>query len=122
MTQEKINKAILDTCSKMSTDNLDQIIKIMEQMVAQQNQQFEAIKQAVIHASFEDVDRGARIIESINFFGRPLMDKYRDQPFPLAGLAFAAGIAEGKQRERDKRRFARMKAKIRAERAAAKVE
>ena len=122
MTQEKINKAILDTCSKMSLDNINQIIKIMEQMVAQQDQQFEAIKQAVLHASVGDVDHGARVIERINFFGRTLMDKYSNQPFPLAGLAFAAGVAEGKQRERERRRFARMKAEIRAARAAAKVE
>lgn len=122
MTQEKINKAILDTCSKMSPSSMDQIIKIMEQMVARQDQQLEGIKQAVFHASFGDLDRGARVIESVNIFGQPLMDKYRDQPFPLAGLAFAAGIAEGKQRERERRRFARMKAEIIAARAAAKAE
>ena len=122
MTQEKINKAILDTCSKMSPDNMDEIIKIMEQMIVQQDQQFEAIKQAVLHASIGDVEHGAKVIERISFFGRPLMDKYRDQPFPLAGLAFAAGIAEGKQRERERRRFARMKAEIRATKAAAKAE
>ena len=122
MTQEKINKAILDTCSKMSTDNLDQIIEITEQMVAQQDQQLEGIKQAVIHASFGDVDRGAMVIDKTRICGQAVYDKYRGNPFIIAGLAFAAGIAEGKQRERERRRFARMKAEIRATKAAAKVE
>lgn len=122
MTQKKINKTMQDNYSKLNPDGIDQIIKIMKQMVAQQDQQLEAIKQAVLHASFGDVEHGAKVIERINFFGRPLMDKYRDQPFPLAGLAFVAGIAEGKQRERERRRFARMKAEIRATKAAAKAE
>jgi len=122
MTQKKINKTMQDNYSKLNPDGIDQIIEIMKQMVAQQDQQLEAIKQAVLHASFEDVDRGAMVLESINIFGQSLMDKYRDQPYPLGGLAFVAGIAEGKQRERDRRRFVRMKAKIRATRASAKVE
>ena len=122
MTHEKIKQAILTKCSSMSPENMDMMIEIMEQMVAQQDQQLEGIKQAVIHASFGDVDRGAMVIDKTRICGQAVYDKYRGNPFIIAGLAFAAGIAEGKQRERERRRFARMKAKIRATKAAAKAE
>ena len=122
MTQEKIKQAILTKCSSMSPENMDMMIEIMEQMVAQQDQQLEGIKQAVIHASFGDVDRGAMVIDKTRICGQAVYDKYRGNQFIIAGLAFAAGIAEGKQRERERRRFARMKAEIRATKAAAKAE
>ena len=118
----KSERVLIKMIPHMTHDSLLKVLEFSEKLAAEQEQHREAIKQAVAHASFADVDRGAMIMEEIKIFGKPFYDKYKDSPFIIAGLAFAAGIAEGKQRERDKRRYARMKAEIRATRAAAKVE
>ena len=83
-----------------------QIMGLLQAMVNRQGRQQAAIRQAVNNATFADVDHGAKVIEGIRILGQSVYEKYKDSPFALAGLAYTAGIAEGKQRERDRRRHA----------------
>lgn len=66
------------------------------------DRQLAAISLAVRYALLEDIDRGAAIMEGITVCGASVFDEYRNCPSILAGLAYVAGIAEGKQMERNR--------------------
>lgn len=95
-----------------SPDLQAQIMGLLQAMVNRQGRHRAAIRQAVNHASFGDVDHGAKVVEGIKILGESVYEKYKDCPYALAGLAYTAGIAEGKQRERDRRRHAAIKQAI----------
>lgn len=97
-----------------SPDVQAQIMGLLQAMVNRQGRQQAAIRQAVIHGSFADIEHGAKVIEGITFAGanKNILEEYSNCPFALAGIAYTAGIAEGKQRERDRRRHAAIKQAI----------
>lgn len=95
-----------------SPDLQAQIMGLLHAMVNRQGRQQAAIRQAVNHATLADVNHGAEILEGIIVDGKSVYEKYRDCPFALAGLAYTAGIAKGKQMERDRRRHAAIKQAI----------
>ena len=91
-----------------SPDVQAQIMGLLQAMVNRQGRQQAAIRQAVIHGSFADIEHGAKVIEGITFAGanKNILEEYSNCPFALAG------IAEGKQREWDRRRHAAIKQAI----------
>lgn len=95
-----------------SPEVLSQIYGLMGATVARIERQRNAISQAVNNATLEDVNHGVEVMEAVKILGEAVYTKYRDCPFALAGLAYTAGIAEGKQQERDKRRYAAIKRAI----------
>lgn len=121
MTQEQMAQEFATLYDKLTPDCRWKIAVIMKGM-ARKEQKQNAVMMAVRYAKLDDVSRGAEVMEHATMIdGRIAMNAFDGSRYVLAGLAFAAGIAEGKQRERERRRFARMKAKIRAA-TAAKVE
>lgn len=61
-----------------------------------------AARQAATHAKWEEVAHGAGVMDSV-------IRRHCASPWALAGLAYTAGVAEGKQLERDRRRRAKPK-------------
>lgn len=111
MTQKQRERAALAIYDALTPDNRRQLTEIMKQLAAQQERQRAAILQAINNATCEQVKHGASIMADA-------IMKYRDDVWTLAGLAYTAGIAEGKQQERARRRHARA---IKAAREAARA-
>lgn len=86
----------------LTPDDLVKVFNILEQLHRRTERQKEAIKQAVAYAMYDDMIRGQLIVNGIN-----------ESPNVLVGIAFAAGVAEGKQRERNRRHLAAIKKAIR---------
>lgn len=100
MTQDQRTGAALALYDALTPDNRRQLIGIMKQLAAQQERQRAAIPQAIKNATCDQVKHGASIMAETIL-------QYRGDPWTLAGLAYTAGIAEGKQQERAMRRHAR---------------
>lgn len=100
MTQDQRTGAALAMYDALTPDNRRQLFEIMKQLAAQQERQRAAIQQAIEHATFDQVERGMKIMAEA-------IMRYKGDPWTLAGLAYTAGIAEGKQQERARRRHAR---------------
>lgn len=89
-----------------------QIMGLLKAIVTRHGRQQAAIRRAVNYATIEDVKRGAKVVEGIKILGESVYEQYKDCPFAIAGLAYTAGIAEGKQLERNRRRHAAIKQAI----------
>lgn len=56
--------------------------------------------------SFGEVMDAAELVSSCkDYKGVPVLEKYRDDPLPLLGIAYMMGVAEGKRQERERRRL-----------------
>ena len=93
-----------------------QMLDVMRGMVAQQERNRTALYKAIEHAPIDCISRGVEILQGASILGEPAMSRYRNYPQVLIGLAFAAGIAEGKQRDRARRRQVEIKNQLREER------
>lgn len=93
----------------VSPDVQAQIMELMRKLVTRNRRQADAIKQAVEHATFAQVSHGSDVVNGLTLGGRSVFGLYRDQPYMLAGIAFVAGVAEGKQAERNRQYLARLK-------------
>lgn len=111
---DKIDKRLIRIMDKLPPEILKTMLRMAEEEQSRLENQQTGISQAVIHASFEDVCRGSKIMEGISFAGVSMYDKYKDCLFAIVGLAYTAGIAEGKQQERNRRRHATIRKQIRA--------
>ena len=100
MTQDQRAGAALALYDALTPDNRRRLIEIMKQLAAQEKRQRAAIPQAIKNATCDQVKHGASIMAEA-------IMQYKGDPWTLAGLAYTAGIAEGKQRERARRRHAR---------------
>lgn len=100
MTQDQRAGAALALYDALTPDNRRQLIEIMKQLAAQEKRQRAAIPQAINNATCDQVKHGASIMAETIL-------QYKGDPWTLAGLAYTAGIAEGKQQERARRRHVR---------------
>lgn len=100
MTQDQRTRAALAIYDALTPDSRRQLIEIMKQLAAQQERQRAAIPQAIKNATYDQVRHGASIMAEA-------IMQYKGDSWTLAGLAYTAGIAEGKQQERARRRHAR---------------
>ena len=110
-----MQNAALTIFRGLDSETRAQMLDIMRAMVAQQEKERAALYKAVEYAPIDCFTRGIEILKGASILGEPVMSMYSNCPQALIGLAFAAGIAEGKQRERARRRQGEMKNKIREE-------
>lgn len=111
---DKLDKRMAELLPMLNPDQFTRLQRMIQKETAQAERNQNAIAMAVRHASFENVSRGQEIMENTTTIdGRTFMKAYSDCKFALVGLAFAAGIAEGKQQERNRRRYAAIKKRIR---------
>ena len=99
-TQEQRAREALALYDALTPDNQRQMIEIVRQFVAREERQRAAIPQAIKNATYGQVKHGAEIMAE-------QIKKYQRDPWTLAGLSYMAGIVEGKQLERDRRRHRR---------------
>lgn len=108
-------EAVLTIYKSLDAETRAQMIDILREMVAQQERERAALYKAIEHAPSNCISRGIGILKGASILGEPVMSTYSNCPQKLIGLAFAAGIAEGKQRERARRRQGEIKNKLREE-------
>ena len=109
--QEERFKALWDA---LTPENRETLKGILLTLKAQEDRQKAAIPQAISHATLQQVQHGAALMEDT-------IRKYRARGdfYSLAGLAFIAGVVEGKQQERARRKHsATLRAIRKAHRAA----
>ena len=108
-------EAALTIYRSLDAETRAQMLDIMRGMVAQQEKERTALYKAIEYAPIDCISRGIEILKGASIFGEPVMSIHSNCPQALIGLAFAAGIAEGKQRERARRRQGEIKNKLREE-------
>ena len=109
-------EAALTIYRSLDAETRAQMLDIMREMVARQEKERTALYKAIEHAPIDCISRGIEILKGASILGEPVMSMYSNCPQALIGLAFAAGIAEGKQRERARQRQGEIKNKLREER------
>ena len=110
-----MQNAALTIFERLDAETRAQLLDIMRGMVAQQEKERVALYKAVEYAPIDCFSRGVEILKGASILGEPVTSMYSNCPQALIGLAFAAGIAEGKQRERARHRQSEIKNKIQEE-------
>ena len=57
------------------------------------------------HIKWDELFEAADIVAGcVDYRGRPILERYGTEPRMLAGMAYMMGVAEGKRRERARKR------------------
>ena len=112
MTKKKRQREFARLAVMLTDEDIVKLAKYMNQYAARDKRHRNAINQALLNATFSQIEDGANVLDSIVICDKPITEKYSNCPFALAGLAYTAGIARGKQIERDRKWSIAMKQAI----------
>ena len=92
----------VDIFRTLPPEGQDMILAFTEALLQQQEREeaerYSAVRNAIKHARINVIKQAETVI------GRRYMEVYRNYPEAMAGIGYAAGIAEGKRIERARRR------------------